>query len=181
VRLHSPRDGRRVGIGLIPEDRTAQALFPRSSVRHNLTAASEDRITRTGFIRDGEERRLARETVQRLGIRTPSIEQRVAFLSGGNQQKVVLGRWFIRSPSVLVLDDPTVGVDVGAKEEIYRLIDTMTHDGTGILLISSDLPELLSLADRILVIHAGRIAGSMAGPDASQEAILHLATGGAPA
>lgn len=179
ARFGSPRDGRAAGVGLIPEDRTAQALFLRSSVRENLTAASEDLIARRGWIRPAIERDLAAEAVSSLGIRTPSIEQPVAFLSGGNQQKVVLGRWLMRRPLVLILDDPTVGVDVGAKEEIYGLVEAMTNSGTGIILISSDLPELLALSDRIIVLHEGRIAGSLAASEATQESVLHLATGGA--
>lgn len=179
IELHSPRDGRAVGIGLIPEDRTAQALFPRSPVRENVTAASEDLISTAGWLRGDAERRIARSIVDELRIRTPSIEQPVAYLSGGNQQKVVLGRWLVRQPRVLILDDPTVGVDVGAKEEIYRLIDDMTHQGTGVILISSELPELLALADRLLVLHQGRLAGMLSGDGMTQEAVLHLATGGA--
>jgi len=178
VELRSPRDGRRAGIGLIPEDRTSEALFPRSSVRENVTSASEDLISTAGWIRGDDERRITRQVVDELRIRTPSIEQPVAFLSGGNQQKVVLGRWLIRKPRVLILDDPTVGVDVGAKEEIYRLIDDMTRHGTGVILISSELPELLALADRVMVMHEGGIAGVLTGSDVTQEAVLHLATGG---
>ncbi|MEA2026215.1 MAG: sugar ABC transporter ATP-binding protein [Chloroflexota bacterium] len=177
VTFRSPRDGRSVGVGLVPEDRTAQALFAQSSVRENVTSASEDLISRWGWINSSVERRLAEGAVEDLRIRTPSIEQRVALLSGGNQQKVVLGRWLIRSPLVLVLDDPTVGVDVGAKDEIYRIIGEMTSAGTGVLLISSDLPELLALSDRTIVLHEGRVSGSLDGRNTSQEDILHLATG----
>ena len=115
--------------------------------------------------------------VDDLRIRTPSIEQRVAYLSGGNQQKVVLGRWLIRSPLILILDDPTVGVDVGAKDEIYRIIGDMISAGTGVLFISSDLPELLALSDRLIVLHQGRVSGSLPGQDISQAEVLHLAMG----
>ena len=177
VRLHSPRDGRHAGVGLVPEDRTAQALFAGSSVRENITSASEDLISRWGWLRSSVERKLAEEVVDDLRVRTPSIEQRVANLSGGNQQKVVLGRWLIRSPHILVLDDPTVGVDVGAKDEIYRIIGDMTSAGTGVLFISSDLPELLALSDRLIVMHQGRVTGSLSGRDTSQAEILHLAMG----
>ena len=177
VDLHSPRDGRAAGVGLVPEDRAAQALFSQSSVRENVTSASEDLISRWGWLRPAVERRLVEEVVEDLRVRTPSIEQKVAYLSGGNQQKVVLGRWLIRSPHILILDDPTVGVDVGAKDEIYRIIGDMTNAGTGVLFISSDLPELLALADRIVILHLGRIVGSLSGQDITQAEVLHLAMG----
>ena len=177
VELHSPRDGRRAGVGLVPEDRTAQALFAQSSVRENVTSASEDLISRWGWLRSSVERDLVQGVVDDLRVRTPSIEQRVAYLSGGNQQKVVLGRWLVRSPHILILDDPTVGVDVGAKDEIYRIIGDMTSTGTGVLFISSDLPELLALADRMIVLHAGRVTGVLSGRDIGQAEVLHLAMG----
>jgi ABC-type sugar transport system ATPase subunit len=175
--FRSPRDSRRAGVGLVPEDRTAQALFPQSSVRENVTSASEDLISRLGWIRERRERTLVERVVEDLRVRTPSIEQKVAYLSGGNQQKVVLGRWLIRDPRLLVLDDPTVGVDVGAKDEIYRIIGELTRKGTAVLFISSDLPELLALSDRLMVLHQGRVSGSLARTDISQAQVLRLAMG----
>ena len=178
VSFHSPRDGRTAGVGLVPRmHRTAHALFPQSSVRENVTSASDDLISRWGWLRSSAERKLVEGVVDDLRIRTPSIEQRVAYLSGGNQQKVVLGRWLIRSPRILVLDDPTVGVDVGAKDEIYRIVGDMTRTGTGVLFISSDLPELLALSDRLIVLHQGRVVGALRGRDITQAEVLHLAMG----
>jgi ribose transport system ATP-binding protein len=177
VAFRSPRDGRHAGVGLVPEDRTAQAMFPQSSVRENVTSASEDLISRWGWLRSSRERRLVEGVVRQLRIRTPSIEQRVAYLSGGNQQKVVLGRWLMRNPHVLILDDPTAGVDVGAKDEIYGIIGEMTSAGTGVLFISSDLPELLALSDRLIVLRQGHVSGSLRGRDISQADVLRLAAG----
>jgi L-arabinose transport system ATP-binding protein len=126
-------------------------------------------------VRRREERRIARQFVDRLAVRTPSLEQVVANLSGGNQQKVVLARWLARRPKVLILDEPTRGVDVGAKAEIYDVINELAAEGIAIVVISSELPEILTLADRVLVMQAGRIAGELSRDDATEESILALA------
>ena len=174
VDLHSPRDGRAAGVGLVPEDRAAQALFSQSSVRENVTSASEDLIHARGLRPAGTQSR--GRSRRRLRVRTPSIEQKVAYLSGGNQQKVVLGRWLIRSPHILILDDPTVGVDVGAKDEIYRIIGDMTNGGTRVLFISSDLPSSSrSPTASSCCIGAGR--RQVSGQDISQAEVLDLGIG----
>ena len=145
------------------------------SVRENASLAILRRLSRFHFVRSGLERSIVSGFVAQLRVRTPSIDQEVGKLSGGNQQKVVLARWLAAKPKVLILDEPTRGIDVGAKAEIYRLIDDLANDGLGIMFISSELPELLGLADRIYVMQSGRITGELAGPTATEEAVLALA------
>jgi ribose transport system ATP-binding protein len=176
LRLRSPSRAARHGIGLVPEDRTGQGLFPILSVRENVTLSGATR-SRLGLVRRSEETRRTLEAVRELSIRTASPEAAVSTLSGGNQQKVVFGRWLVAGARVLILDDPTVGVDVGAKEEIYRIVADLTRDGTAVVLLSSELPELLGLADRILVLRDLRVAGELAGAAMTEENALALALG----
>ena len=175
VHIRSPRDAVRAGIGLVPEERKAQALMMERSVRDNISLAILRRISRMRVVRRGEERRIAARFAKQLNIRTPSLEQVIANLSGGNQQKVVLARWLASRPRVLMLDEPTRGVDVGAKAEIYDSIDNLAADGLAIIVISSELPEILALSDRVLVMQAGRIAGELPRQEASEQRILELA------
>jgi L-arabinose transport system ATP-binding protein len=175
VRLRSPADAIAAGIGFAPEDRKSQALLLLRSVKDNISLAIPDLISRFDFINDGAERRVAGALVDRLRIRTPSLDASVSNLSGGNQQKVVLGRWLARRPKVLILDEPTRGVDVGAKAEIYRLIAELAREGIALLVISSEMPELLGLADRILVMAGGRVVAEMPRDEASEERILSRA------
>jgi L-arabinose transport system ATP-binding protein len=175
VRIRSPRDAVRAGIGFAPEERKAQALLMHRSVRDNISLAVLGRISVAHVVRRGEERRIAARYVKRLAVRTPSLEHAVANLSGGNQQKVVLARWLARRPRVLILDEPTRGVDVGAKAEIYQVINELAGEGIAIVVISSELPEILALADRVLVMQAGRITGELARSEATEERILALA------
>ncbi len=175
VRMASPRDAIRAGLCLAPEERKAQALLMKRSVRDNISLAVLGRLATFGVIRRGEERRLAQQQVDELRVRTPSIEQEIAKLSGGNQQKVVLARWLARQSKLLILDEPTRGVDVGAKADIYAIIDRLAQQGVAVLVISSDLPEVLGLADRIVVMQAGRVAGTLDRAEASEERILRLA------
>ena len=163
------------GIGLAPEERKAQALLLRRSIRDNITLAVLDRLSRFHLVRRREERDIARHHVDQLAIRTPSIEAEVATLSGGNQQKVVLARWLARRPKVLILDEPTRGVDVGAKAEIYSIINDLAAQGMALLVISSELPELLGLSDRIVVMQGGRVTGEVARAEATEERVLALA------
>ncbi|GAB3984325.1 hypothetical protein GCM10029978_093680 [Actinoallomurus acanthiterrae] len=144
-------------------------------MRDNTSLAVLDRLRRFRFVRRAEERRLTREYVDRLNVRTPDIEHEVRKLSGGNQQKVVLARWLARKPKVLILDEPTRGIDVGAKAEIYHLIDDLARSGVAILVISSELPEVLGLADRVVVMQNGRVTGELDRSQATEEAILELA------
>ena len=175
VRLRSPADAINAGIGFAPEDRKSQALLLLRSVRDNISLTIPDLISRLAFIDFAAERRIAAAQADRLRIKTPSLDSLVSSLSGGNQQKVVLGRWLARRPKVLILDEPTRGIDVGAKAEIYRLISELAGEGLAVLVISSEMPELLGLADRILVMAGGRVVGELPREDASEQRILGLA------
>ncbi|MFE6844878.1 sugar ABC transporter ATP-binding protein [Streptomyces sp. NPDC057686] len=175
LRLRRPSDAIRAGIGLAPEERKAQALFLHRSVRDNIALVVLHRLRRLRFVRRAAEQELAREYTGRLRIRTPSLEREVRTLSGGNQQKVVLARWLARRPAVLILDEPTRGIDVGAKAEIHRIIADLAEAGVALLVISSELPEVLGLADRVLVMQGGRITGELDRSEATEEAVLALA------
>lgn len=175
IALRSPADAIRAGIGLAPEERKAQALLMQRSVRDNVSLAILGRISRLRVVRRGEEHRIVNALVERMRVRTPSLETEVRTLSGGNQQKVVLARWLARRPKVLILDEPTRGVDVGAKAEIYGIIDELAQSGVGVLVISSELPEVIGIADRVLVMQGGRLVGELDHADATEEAILALA------
>ncbi|MCX5214723.1 sugar ABC transporter ATP-binding protein [Kitasatospora sp. NBC_00240] len=177
VKLRSGRPGEviRAGLGLAPEERKAQALLLHRTIRDNTSLVVLERLRRLRFVRRGAERALAQEYTDRLRVRTPSIEHEVRKLSGGNQQKVVLARWLARKPKVLILDEPTRGIDVGAKAEIYQIIADLAKEGVALLVISSELPEVLGLADRVVVMQNGRITGELGRAEASEEAILALA------
>jgi ABC-type sugar transport system ATPase subunit len=177
ARLRSPRGAKRAGIGFVPEDRKRSAILPTRSVQQNLSAAWTSRLSRYGVLNVATERRMAAESVERFGVKTPSLASSIVKLSGGNQQKVVLGRWFALSPDVVVLSEPTRGIDVGAKSEVYRLIQDMAEAGSGILMVSSELPELLGLADRILVMFRGRIEAEFDAAEATEEEIAAVAFG----
>jgi ribose transport system ATP-binding protein len=179
VSLRTPADAIRYGIYLLPEDRRSQGLVLAASVKHNITLPSLDRLSVLGLIARGRETELAKTMCGQLNVRTPSTDQTVGLLSGGNQQKVVLAKWLARSPRVLILDEPTRGIDVGAKTEIYGLIDRLANQGVAILMISSDLEEILGMSDRVLVMHQGTLAGELQRESLSEESIMHLATGGA--
>jgi len=178
VRLRSPLDAIRAGMGLVTEDRKAQCLFLILPVRENATSASLGLLSTADFIRFGAERELVASLIAKLRIATPSPEQQVQYLSGGNQQKVVLARWLALKPRVLILDEPTRGIDVGAKAEIYALMGGLARQGVGILMISSELPEILGMSDRVLVVREGGIVAEFSRAEATQEAIMHKATGG---
>jgi len=177
VRIASPREAIRRGIGLLTEDRKNQGLVLGMSVRENATLANLKALVRGGLLRQREERDVTSKFVDELRIKTPTIDQAVQNLSGGNQQKVVLAKWLFTHSNVLIFDEPTRGIDVGAKVEIYRLMNDLVRRGVAVLIISSELPEVIGMCDRILVMHAGQIAGELAREDATQERIMHLATG----
>jgi ABC-type sugar transport system ATPase subunit len=181
VRLKRPRDALRAGIVVIPEDRKREGLILAHSVRENVGLTHLSELSTAGLVRIAYERRLAGEAVRRFGIVPPLIEAPAGALSGGNQQKAALGKWLVRTPQpeVAILDEPTRGVDVGAKFEIYRLIDELVEGGAGVLLISSDLPEVIAMSDRIMVMSAGQIAGTLEPHEFSEEQILRLAVLGA--
>ena len=175
---HTPRQAIGAGLALAPEDRKRQGLFLGQSIRHNLTLPILAQLTQRGIIqRDQESQRVA--TAQReMAIQMASPGQLVQYLSGGNQQKVVLAKWLQTKPAVMILDEPTRGIDVGAKFEIYRLMRQLTEQGVAILMISSELPEVLGMSDRILVMHQGKIVGEVARDEATEERIIELATTG---
>ena len=174
----SPHDAIRAGIGFVTEDRKEQGLLLNLSVRENVSLASLRKFSRWGFLRCRLERSQAQENVERLQVRTPSIEQRVGNLSGGNQQKIVLAKWLETHPKLLILDEPTRGIDVGAKREIYGIMNDLAAQGVAILMISSELPEVLGMADRIVVVRDGRIAGQLSRAEATQEKVGQLALAG---
>ncbi|MFJ9446949.1 sugar ABC transporter ATP-binding protein [Kitasatospora sp. NPDC101235] len=175
LHLRGPRDAIAAGIGLAPEERKAQALFLHRTVRDNIVLVSYPSLRRRRFVRRAQERGLAQEYADRLRVHAPSIEVEVRTLSGGNQQKVVLARWLARRPELLILDEPTRGIDIGAKAEIYRIIADLAREGVAVLVISSELPEVLGLADRVVVMQNGRVTGELDRAEASEEAILALA------
>jgi len=163
-------------IGLLPEDRGRQGLMPDMSVVENATLAVLPSVQRFGFLRRGHERRLVEPVAQQLALKCASPDAPVSTLSGGNQQKVLLARWLLRDPAVLFLDDPTRGIDVAAKQDIYHAIDSLADSGKGVILVSSELPELLRCCDRILVLHNGRQTGIYDAREATQETIMTAAT-----
>jgi ABC-type sugar transport system ATPase subunit/ribose/xylose/arabinose/galactoside ABC-type transport system permease subunit len=169
----------RRGLALVAEDRQHEGLVLAESVRENLVMVACRALSPSWLRRRASERGLAARLVAQLGVRTPGLEVAAEALSGGNQQKLALGKWLGTAPRVLILDEPTRGVDVGAKAEIHRLILDLAREGTAVLLISSELPEVLALSDRILVLRGGRLAGELPGATATQEAVLHLALPGA--
>jgi ABC-type sugar transport system ATPase subunit len=177
LKNHHPHQAIKAGVGLVTEDRKAHGLVLEMNVRENSTLAALGAFSHMGFVAAGHEEQAAQEYATRLGVRTPSLSQQVKNLSGGNQQKVVLSKWLLTHSKLLIMDEPTRGIDVGAKVEIYRLMNELAAQGLGILMISSELPEILGMADRILVMREGRLVGSFDRADASQEKIGELAVG----
>jgi ribose transport system ATP-binding protein len=178
VVIRSPRHAISLGIGLVTEDRKALGLVLGMAVRENISLANLGFLSKLGFISRRREREVARGYVEDILIKTPSVEQAVQNLSGGNQQKVVLAKWLFTESKILIFDEPTRGIDVGAKTEIYQLMNRLAENGAAIIMISSELPEVMGMSDRILVMHEGEIAGELSREEATQEQIMHLATGG---
>lgn len=177
VHIKSPRDAIARGIGLLTEDRKNQGLVLGMTVAENTTLANLSALVRGGFMDRKAERRVAEQYIGELAIKTPGPAQIVQNLSGGNQQKVVLAKWLYTESKVLIFDEPTRGIDVGAKVEIYKLMNALVERGVAVMVISSELPEVLGMCDRILVMHEGRLAGELSRAEATQEAVMHLATG----
>jgi len=175
VTIDSPADAYRLGIALVTEDRKTLGLHLNSTIRDNIALPSVGAMSRFGLRAFAGETTLAEDVVDRLSVRCAGIEQVVSTLSGGNQQKVVIGKWLGTQPRVLLLDEPTRGIDVGAKQEIYQLIFRLAADGLAIVVVSSELPELLLLADQVLVMCEGRQTGILHGAEATQEAVMRLA------
>jgi inositol transport system ATP-binding protein len=177
VQIRSPQDAIRHGIGLVPEDRKQQALFLALAVRTNLTMASHGRITRWGmFIDEAAERAIVEEYRKKLNIRMASPEQLISSLSGGNQQKVTLARWLALGPKVLIVDEPTRGIDIGAKVEVHQLLYEMARSGIAVIAISSELPEVLAISDRIVTMREGRVTGEIKSEDANEEILMSMMT-----
>ena len=178
VKIKSPQDAIKLGIGLVTEDRKQQGLVLGMAVRENISLANLDALSKFNFIMSAKEKEVSNKFVGELRVKTPTIEQTVQNLSGGNQQKVVLAKWLFTDSKVLIFDEPTRGIDVGAKTEIYQLMNELAKTGAAIIMISSELPEVLGMSDRIMVMHEGRITGELSRAEATQEKIMHLATGG---
>jgi ribose transport system ATP-binding protein len=175
--IRSPRQAIAAGIYLAPEDRRKTGLVTQMTVRENVTLPGLGRYTSAGLIVRSRETKVAREQVQSLRIKTPGVETRAMNLSGGNQQKVVLGKWLAMGPKVLIFDEPTRGIDVGAKAEIYRLMRNLAESGVIVLMISSDMEEVLGVSDRIAVMHEGALTGILERSQFSEENVMNLAVG----
>ena len=173
----SPAEAIAAGLALVPEDRKKQGVVLEMAVRDNISLASLRRDQRNGMINQRRAAELSSGMIAAMKIKTPDGRQPVQFLSGGNQQKVVLGKWLALSPRVLLLDEPTRGIDIGAKQEIYRLMEDLAGKGVAILFVSSEMEEILGMSDRVLVMHEGRITGELTRGELSEEAVMHLATG----
>jgi rhamnose transport system ATP-binding protein len=172
-----PTRAMRAGIGLVPEDRRQQGLVMDLSVERNATMTRTRKLARAGIIRSAAERALASEWATRLQLKYHRMADPVGTLSGGNQQKVVLAKWLATEPKVLIVDEPTRGIDVGTKAEVHRLLSELAGRGLAILMISSELPEVLGMADRVLVMHEGRLTGELSRDEATEEAVVRAATG----
>jgi ribose transport system ATP-binding protein len=177
LQISAPRDAIRQGIYLIPEDRRSCGLIVDFNVRENISLPGMDRYSTAGLISSAKETEAAKQACETINIKTPSPEMKAANLSGGNQQKVVLAKWLALSPKVLIFDEPTRGIDVGAKSEIYALIRKLAGEGVSVIAISSEMEEVLGISDRIAVMHEGRITGILDRPQFSEEAVMRLATG----
>jgi ribose transport system ATP-binding protein len=177
VEIRSTRDAVRNGLALIPEERKRQGLVLGLSIFDNTALTVLDRFSRFGYVSPKAIGTVIREIVANIGVKTPSIRQLVKNLSGGNQQKVVLAKWFIRESDIYIFDEPTRGIDVGAKVEIYKLMQALAERGAAIIMVSSELPEVMSMSDRIIVIHRGRVAGEFLKGEADEEEIMRHAFG----
>lgn len=178
IEIKNPADAIKNKIGFVTENRQEEGLILDESIRENISLLNFDKFSKNSFIDKAKEKNLSDNLVDSFKVKTQSSESKISDLSGGNQQKVVFAKWYAIGPEILILDEPTKGVDVGAKREIYDLIKELTKKAVSIILISSDLPELISLSNRIYVIHEGKIQGELLKKDASQEKIMTLATGG---
>lgn len=175
VKINNPRDALRLGMGLVPEDRQLEGLILLMSVKENITLPGLNDISRWGVIISSKEREISDYYLKKLGIQTPSMDQTVMGLSGGNQQKVVLAKWLSLKPRILILDEPTRGIDIGAKADVHSLISEIAAQGIGVIMISSEMPEILAMSDRIIVMADGKITGQFSREEADQEKIMKCA------
>ena len=178
ITIRNPREAIRHGIGFVSEDRKSEGLITDFTVAENMSLPNLGRLSSSGIMRKEKEDSLVADMIERLHIRTSGGSQQVKSLSGGNQQKVVIAKWLGIDPQVLILDEPTRGVDVGAKKEIYSIMNSLAERGVAIILVSSELPEIIGLADRVLVLHEGKLKANIEKQDMTQERIMHYATGG---
>ena len=177
VDLRSPQDAIAAGIALVPEDRKQQGVILEMAIRQNIGLASLHQHAHAGFLNFSVEKLQSTEMCDRLRVKAPNDLHLVGTLSGGNQQKVVLGKWLALKPQVLLLDEPTRGIDVGAKQEIYQLMDDLAGQGIAVLFVSSEMEEIIGMSDRVIVMHEGRITGELTRDQLSEESVMHLATG----
>lgn len=177
VEIHSPEVAVKAGLALVPESRQVQGLMLIHSVERNIAIPNLDHLFPNRIINQQKTRDLGQRYIDRLNIRTPSLAQKVMFLSGGNQQKVVLAKWLATNPKVLILDEPTRGIDVGAKAEVHAIMNQLAQQGIGIIMISSEMPEILAMSDRIVVMSEGQVAGILDRAEATQERIMAYASG----
>jgi ABC-type sugar transport system ATPase subunit len=175
ITIGSPADAMAAGVALLGEDRARLGLFPAQSVRENVTLAALQRLSGGRLTSSRREREVTDRTMRELRISPPDADRRAGTLSGGNQQKVLLGRWLLTNPRVLLLDEPTRGVDIGAREEIYAEIDRLAREGLAIVMVSSDLPELIGLSDRVLVLREGRVAATFSRDEVTPESVMTAA------
>ncbi|PKR77928.1 D-xylose ABC transporter ATP-binding protein [Halalkalibacillus sediminis] len=178
VKIDSPHDAIKAGIGYVTEDRKDEGLILGMTVRENTTLTNLGEVSSKSIISNKKEKMMADETIKKFNIKASSMEQEIKSLSGGNQQKVVIGKWLSLNPKILILDEPTRGVDIGAKKEIYQIMNELTAAGVSIIMISSELPEVLGMSDRVMVVHEGSVSKIIDRADADQEKIMHAATGG---
>lgn len=178
ITINNPLQAKNLGFGYVTEDRKTEGLIVDFSVQDNLSLTNFDKVASNGVMRNRKESNLYQSMVERLGIRLSGPTQAAKSLSGGNQQKVVIAKWLGIEPEVLILDEPTRGVDVGAKKEIYSIINELAARGVAIIMVSSELPEVIGMADRVLVMHEGRLTGEVTKDEMTQERIMHFATGG---
>jgi ribose transport system ATP-binding protein len=181
LQISHPSEAIAAGLLLVPEDRKLHGLILERSVGFNFSLPNADRISRRSLVNRRAETAFGTELVERMRVRTPGLHQAAGLLSGGNQQKIVLGKWLARKPKLLILDEPTRGVDVGARSEIYAFMDQFARDGMAIWMISSDLEEILGMSDRVLVLHEGCLTGELPRNELSEESVMTLATGGGAA
>jgi ribose transport system ATP-binding protein len=177
LRLGSIRSSIAAGLAFVPEDRRQMGLVTSMSVGENLTLASLESVSRFGVLSNGAQYQAAEDQVQAMRIKTPSLRQIAAYLSGGNQQKIVFGKWIMREPKVLLLDEPTRGVDIGAKQEIYALMEQLAGQGAAILFVSSEMEEILGMSDRVVVMQEGKIQGELLRSELSEQRLMELAFG----
>ncbi|NJL95125.1 MAG: sugar ABC transporter ATP-binding protein [Anaerolineae bacterium] len=181
LRPNNPGDAIAKGMGLLTENRKLDGLLLPLGVKENITLAALQKFATLTLINNRAEAEAAGDYVQKLAIKTPNLRQRIRYLSGGNQQKALIGRWMLQDLRVLILSEPTRGIDVGSKSEIYRLIDELAHQGMAVLVLSTEIPEVLGIADRVLVVREGQITAEYPRAEATQEKLIAAAAVAAPA